>query len=645
MAEVVPISVPAPGPGVPEPSAVQRRWKLKAAIAVVAVAAIASLTSLSDENSYLSRTRSGMLVRRVLGRPNATQPAVTERRLTANPEDTPVTSATISPDGRYLAYTDKTGLYLRQVSTNETHPVPLPKGFEPLADSWFPDSDHLVVSWAHDPGAPPGLWTISVLGGTPRRISGEGSSARVSPDGSRMVYQRSGIGRNELWLMQADGAGVHRIVGDGKTDGEFFSPVAWAPDGRRVAYMRTTITLYNAAEPRAARKIEIADLLTGRFEVVLSDPQLEGSLGWVDNISLLYSLRQPVPSQNDFSLWRIRLDPKSGRLLGPGVQVVRGHGSAAELSVARDWKSVALRTVEHQSDVYIAELETDGQRLSSPQRLTLDDRGDFVFSWTPDSKAILYLSDRDGPIHLFKQAIDEPQPELLVGGDDALAIPRLNPAGTDLLYLVIPKQEQASRNVRIMRMPLAGGPPQIVLEAPGIWNHQCARLPATLCIYSPGETTRQSFFSFDPMTGASTELVSARINKEVEFPNWSLSPDGKYLATRILRPNQDAAIRILSIADGSERTIAVKGWSQLIGIDWAADGKSLWSPGVNPGRSGFGGPTTCSLLGIDLDGNAKVMASMSDVCFLAGIPSPNGRYLALEGEKAPSSNVWLIENF
>jgi hypothetical protein len=257
----------------------------------------------------------------------------------------------------------------------------------------------------------------------------------------------------------------------------------------------------------------------------------------------------------------------------------------------------------------------------------------------------LYLSDRDGPIHLFRQHIDQPQPERLVGGDDALAIPRLNPAGTDVLYLVMPKEERA-QNVRIMRMPLAGGPPQLVLEAPGIWNHQCARFPATLCIFSPTGTTQQSFFSFDPATGASAELVSARIDKkDVEFPNWNLSPDGKYLATRILRPNQNAAIRVLSIVDGSERTIEVAGWSQLIGIDWASDGKSFWSPGVNPRRSGFGGTATCSLLGIDLKGNARVVASMSDVCFLAGIPSPDGRYLALEGVKADRSNVWLLQNF
>jgi len=154
------------------------------------------------------------------------------------------------------------------------------------------------------------------------------------------------------------------------------------------------------------------------------------------------------------------------------------------------------------------------------------------------------------------------------------------------------------------------------------------------------------FFSFDPGTGASTELVSAsRIDKDADVPNWALSPDGKYLARSILKPNQDAAIRILSIVDGSDRTVEVKGWSRLIGIYWSADGKNLWAGGVNPMRAGFGGSGNCPLLEIGLDGNTRVMASVSDVCFYVGIPSPDGRYLAVEGAKADSSNVWLMENF
>ena len=52
-----------------------------------------------------------------------------EQRLTANPSEVPVSHAVISPDGKYVAYADPTGLYLRQISSGETRPWSLPKGF------------------------------------------------------------------------------------------------------------------------------------------------------------------------------------------------------------------------------------------------------------------------------------------------------------------------------------------------------------------------------------------------------------------------------------------------------------------------------------------------------------------------------------
>src|SRR5690349_7057454 len=66
-----------------------------------------------------------------------------ESRLTANPEEARVMGAAISPDGKYLAFSDKNGCYLRQIDTGETHSIPLPNGFIPQPASWFPDGLHI----------------------------------------------------------------------------------------------------------------------------------------------------------------------------------------------------------------------------------------------------------------------------------------------------------------------------------------------------------------------------------------------------------------------------------------------------------------------------------------------------------------------
>src|ERR1700681_2263688 len=46
-------------------------------------------------------------------------------QLTANPADGRVRAAAISRDGRYLAFSDETGSYVRQIDNGETHPIAL----------------------------------------------------------------------------------------------------------------------------------------------------------------------------------------------------------------------------------------------------------------------------------------------------------------------------------------------------------------------------------------------------------------------------------------------------------------------------------------------------------------------------------------
>ena len=485
-------------------------------------------------------------------RPVQPRPQLTERRLTANPDDAPVTSGVISPDGKYLAFTDKTGFYLRQVDGGETHAVPLPKGFDAQAESWFPDSTHLVVSWVDDPKKPPSLWEVSIMGGTPRKLCDDGESARVSPDGSKIAFLRSDT--EEIWLMQADGSSARKIVSEEESD---FGPVAWAPDGMRFAYVRTK---YHHVWPEPDTQIQVYDVSSARPEVVLPLNALADDIGWANGDRLIYSLREPQPNVQDFNLWWVQLDARTARPLGSGTRITSGQGSTGGISISRDGRRVALWRRTKQPDVYLAQLDAQGKNLSQPQRLTLDERRDYPWSWTPDSKAVLFTSNRDGAFHIFKQGIDQTQAELLVGGSDDLYMPRLSPDGSMMLYLVTTKMGEPSVNTRMMRVPLVGGPSQFVLEGRGIMNQECARLPSTLCVYSQIEPDEEKFFTFDPIKGKGTELLAARVKKEDGDYDWGLSPDGKYLVThQLFGPQKVNGLRILPIAGGSARFIPIAG--------------------------------------------------------------------------------------
>lgn len=50
----------------------------------------------------------------------------TARQITANPMDDPVIVAAISPDGKYVVYTDLEGIHLRLIESGETHSLPVP---------------------------------------------------------------------------------------------------------------------------------------------------------------------------------------------------------------------------------------------------------------------------------------------------------------------------------------------------------------------------------------------------------------------------------------------------------------------------------------------------------------------------------------
>jgi len=326
-AEVVPIAVPERAPPPERNSVAEQRGSWTVATGLVGGIGVIVAAILF----VLGADRIGQLARQMLGgAPETPARAVTQRPLTANPQDTPVISSAISPDGKYLAYTDRTGFYLRQVSTGETHAIPLPKGIEPFVQSWFPDSAHLLFSWAEVANKPANLWSISIMGGTPLRIADDGAAARLSPDGSKIAFLRFNQDKNEIWLMRADGGDAHRVIDPISSGMEHSSSVAWAPDSKHFAYIRTIVPAYNAADWMGVKKtIEVADSTNGHFELVLSNSGIENALAWTSGNRLIYSLREDGGSQSDFGLWSLPLDPGTARAAGSGTKIASGRGWAA----------------------------------------------------------------------------------------------------------------------------------------------------------------------------------------------------------------------------------------------------------------------------------------------------------------------------
>ena len=598
---------------------------------------VAVIAALMIAHQYLRRPLEQVLKGVEAGRSPVNEVYAREWQLTANPEDTPVTSGAISPDGKLLMYSDPTGLYMKQIDSGETHRIPLPQGFEPLVEGWFPDGGHLLVSWTERSYLQPSLWQISVFGGAPHRLAREGYSAAISPDGSQILCVRQAGPGEEVWLMRADGGGETRLICSGE---DSFSRAAWAPDSARFAYARTK-TRYYASGRAPDTLIEIFDIRTQRSLVVQDAgerglPRGGAGLAWLPDGRLIFPLREPRPNQQDTNLWSLRIDPRTLLPRGPSTRLTNGKGIAVQLSFRKDGTRVALRRHAPQPDIYIADLEQGSHRLSTFRRLTLDERVDYVMDWTADSRAVIFYSNRDGPFHVFKQDIVATQPELLVGGMDDLYAPRLTPDGLSVIYIVRPKAGGPSNISRIMRVPLAGGAPQPVLEAAGLFDLECTRPPANFCLYGAIENGRARLFTFDPTNARAEELPA--VERKLDSFIWILSHDGQSLAWASEHTGlKQFGIRVFSLDGKLKRDIAVPGWSEIYGLDWAADSQSLWACARNPNGNS-------ALLSVGLDRNVRTVLAHRYLTLDWAIPSPDGRHLAVQ-QNTNKSNVFLLENF
>jgi Tol biopolymer transport system component len=149
---------------------------------------------------------------------------------------------------------------------------------------------------------------------------------------------------------------------------------------------------------------------------------------------------------------------------------------------------------------------------------------------------------------------------------------------------------------------------------------------------------RQLLFTrFDPVKGRGAELIRFDADPNAEYI-WDLSPDGTRIA---LVKSGEKRIVILSLPDRTAREIVPKRWSSFETLDWAADGERLFAASRTQQNS--------VLLSVDLQGNVKVIWEQqgtlgNEAAGTSGIPSPNGRYLAMMGFTV-SGNMWIMEGF
>jgi Tol biopolymer transport system component len=271
--------------------------------------------------------------------------------------------------------------------------------------------------------------------------------------------------------------------------------------------------------------------------------------------------------------------------------------------------------------------------------MTDDEANEVPTAWTPDSKAILFDSNRNGTPQILKQEISQETAEAVITGSQLGPGPaRLSTDGAWILYLEAPTTSIGpSTPLRLMRVPVAGGVPKFVLETRSNEDFGCARAPAHLCclVEASPDGKQVTLTAFDPLQGRGKVLRTIPQEPTAPFVETALSPDGSTFAVS-RRAEAEIHIQLLSLSGGLDRQITVKHWANLTGLDWSPDGKGLYL--------GAGSPKRSALLYVDLKGNPQVLCQSKTGGDTWGIASPDGRYLAIMGV-ASQSNLWMLEGF
>jgi len=297
-------------------------------------------------------------------------------------------SPSLSPDGKTFAYvSDETGnadIFLQRVGGG--NPINLTKDSpaDDVAPAFSPDGEHIAFRSGRQGG---GIFVMGATGESVRRLGDFGFDPAWSPDGAEIVVaedatesplNRSGLTSN-LWAIRVKD-GLRRLVGGGDAT----HPV-WSPGGHRVAY-------WGLRRPGSQR-----DLWTiaadgseakGRPSALTADAALDWSPDWSpDGRYLYFSSDRGGP----LALWRLPLEERTGRALGPPQGLGAPTPWTGGVSLSREGKTAVFEGREPRQRLVVAEIDpARGTLVSAPRTIHESTHGIFEVSISPDGRRVAY---------------------------------------------------------------------------------------------------------------------------------------------------------------------------------------------------------------------------------------------------------------
>ena len=442
-----------------------------------------------------------------------------------------------SPDGRTLAFvSDRTGggdIYLLTLATADLRRLTFDDGNEWL-DGWSADGQWIYFSASSREIAGNDIYRVRATGGMPMAVTADRFTnefaAAASPDGATIAFSARGNGpsqwwrkghshldESEIWIMRGLATtGYEKVVGRGSKN---FWPM-WGGDGRNLYFMSDRSGAENIwMQPIGGSARQVTQFRAGR--VLWPDLSRDG---------------RTMVFERDFGIWT--LDVASGR--AAAVPIRRRGASTGpvteHLSLTNGFQSLALSpdgrkvAVVARGEIFAASARDGGDAA----RVTRTLANESQIEWAPDSRRIVYVSERADVTHLYMYDFmtgAETQVTRDAKGDEA---PKFSPDGTKLAFVRDDKavviRDLASGAERVVATGFVSASPRnLAWSADGRW------------VAYLGLSTRSFRNAYlVPATGGESRAVSAIPNANTNVLSWS--PDGTFLVFNTSQRTEDTDV-------------------------------------------------------------------------------------------------------
>lgn len=351
-----------------------------------------------------------------------------------------------SPDGRQLAFVStRTGngdIYVLDFASGEVRRVTFDDGGEQL-DAWSHDGKWLYYSsTARDIGASNDVYRVSPAGGTPMQVSADRYAnewaAAPAPDGSTLAFVGRGyvqwwrhghahIDESVIMLMREHSPTKYEALTDGNAKEVW--PM-WGEGGKSLYYMSDRGGAENLWKlPLGGRPVQLTKFTSGR--VLWPNISYDG---------------RTVVFERGYGIWRMETD--SGRAsevritlrgapAGPAVERLRQTEFLQDLALSPDGKKVAFVA---RGEVFAASATDGGDAV----RVTTTAAPESQPVWSPDSRRLAYVSERNGHGQLFTYDFGTSAETQLTNASETDDTPGFSPDGKWLAF------QRAGRELRAL---------------------------------------------------------------------------------------------------------------------------------------------------------------------------------------------------